>query len=263
MFDGMVKELKGVRYVPQLKRNLISVGALEASGMVISVRDGDLRMIKGSMVVMKGVRRGNLYYLKGSTITDQVETLSSSDDGGPEVWQGKVGQEEEKSLRAPAKMESLEGAATYKLEGEHSVLDKKKLRFNTSTHCNKGRLDCVHVCIWGPAKTASLGGHMYFVSFIDSVSRQCWIYPMRQCSEALDILVKWKGKMKRQIGRRIKELKIGNVGKDMYQFLRFGHNTGIVTHFTTGTDELAKEVIRPLLNEVRRLLSNTGLDKSF
>ena len=66
--------------------------------MVISVRDGDLRMIRGSMVVMKGVRRDNLYYLEGSTITDQVETSSSSDDGGPEVWQGKVGQEEEKSL---------------------------------------------------------------------------------------------------------------------------------------------------------------------
>ena len=45
---------------------------------------------------------------------------------------------------------------------------------------------------------------------------------MRQSSEALDILVKWKGRMERQIGRKIKELKIGNVGKDMYQFLRFG-----------------------------------------
>ena len=49
----------------------------------------------------------------------------------------------------------------------------------------------------------------------------------------------------------------------MYQFLQFGQNTGIVTHFTTGTDGLAKEVIRPLLEEVRRLLSNAGLDRSF
>ena len=46
--------------------NLISVGALEALGLVISVRDGVLKMIKSSMVVMKGVRRDNLYYLKGS-----------------------------------------------------------------------------------------------------------------------------------------------------------------------------------------------------
>ena len=32
MFDGMVQELKEVRYVPQLKRNLISVGTLEMFG---------------------------------------------------------------------------------------------------------------------------------------------------------------------------------------------------------------------------------------
>ena len=100
--------------------------------MVISVRDGDLR-IRGSMVVMKSVRRDNLYYLKGSTVTGQVETFSSSEDSCPEVWQGKVGQEGEKSLQAPAKKES-EGAATCKLEGEHSVLDKKKVKLSTSTH---------------------------------------------------------------------------------------------------------------------------------
>ena len=69
MFDGIVRELKKVRYVPQLKRNLISVGALEMLGLVVSIRDGVLKMTKGSMVVMKNVRQNNLYYLKGSTVT--------------------------------------------------------------------------------------------------------------------------------------------------------------------------------------------------
>ena len=44
MDDGIVRELKEVRYVPQLKMNLISVGTLEALGLVISIRDGILRM---------------------------------------------------------------------------------------------------------------------------------------------------------------------------------------------------------------------------
>jgi len=56
MFDGMVRELKEVRYVPQLKRNLISIGVLKTLGLVVSIRDGVLKMTKGSMVVMKGVR---------------------------------------------------------------------------------------------------------------------------------------------------------------------------------------------------------------
>ena len=38
--DGIVRELKEVRCVPQLKRNLISVGVLKALGLAISVRDG-------------------------------------------------------------------------------------------------------------------------------------------------------------------------------------------------------------------------------
>jgi len=80
IFDGIVRELKKVRYVPQLKRNLILVGALKTFGLVVSIRDGVLKMTKGSMVVMKGVRRNNLYYLKGITVTSQVETSIFSDD---------------------------------------------------------------------------------------------------------------------------------------------------------------------------------------
>jgi len=85
MFDGIVRDLKEVRHVPQLKRNLISVGALKTLGLVVSIQDGVLKMTKGSMVVMKGVRRNNLYYLKGSTVIGQVETSIAADDVCPQV----------------------------------------------------------------------------------------------------------------------------------------------------------------------------------
>jgi len=72
--DGMVRELKEVRYVPQVKKNLISVGTLKALSHGISIRDDILKMTKGSMVVLKGVRRSNLYYLMGSIVTGRVAT---------------------------------------------------------------------------------------------------------------------------------------------------------------------------------------------
>jgi len=81
MDDGIVRELKEVRYVSQLKRNVISVGALETLGLMVSIRDGILKMTKGPIVVMKGVRRNNIYYLKGSTVTGHLETSIFSDDG--------------------------------------------------------------------------------------------------------------------------------------------------------------------------------------
>ena len=51
MNNGIVRELKEVRYVPLLKRNLISVGDLKTLGLVVSIRDGVLKMTKGSMVL--------------------------------------------------------------------------------------------------------------------------------------------------------------------------------------------------------------------
>ena len=56
MFDGMVRELIDVRYVPQLKRNFISIGALEALDHGVSIREGVLKMTRGSMVVLRSVQ---------------------------------------------------------------------------------------------------------------------------------------------------------------------------------------------------------------
>ena len=69
MCNGMVSELKDVRYVPQLKKNLISIGALEAQGLKGTLEDGVFKMLKGLMVILKGVRWNILLYLKGSTMT--------------------------------------------------------------------------------------------------------------------------------------------------------------------------------------------------
>ena len=67
--------------------------------------------------------------------------------------------------------------------GRHDILDKKTtVKFGTSMHRSEGLLHCVHVSVWGPAKTASLGGHR---------------------SEALDMLVKWKGRMEKQARRKV------------------------------------------------------------
>ena len=88
-----------MRYVPQLKRNLISVGALKTLGLEVSIRDGTLKITKGSMVILKGVRRNNLYYLKISTVTGQVATSTDSDDDSTGLWHMRLGYTGEKSLQ--------------------------------------------------------------------------------------------------------------------------------------------------------------------
>ena len=65
------------------------------------------------------------------------------------------------------------------------------------------------------------------------------------------MLVKWKNMMEKQTGMKIKELQIGNVERYKNQFLQFGQNTHIGTHFIEGIHELAKEINHSLLEKVR------------
>ena len=58
-----MKNLKIVRFIPEMKTNLISLGALEASGYTITLKDSVLKVSLGNLVVMKGIRRKNLYFL--------------------------------------------------------------------------------------------------------------------------------------------------------------------------------------------------------
>ena len=126
MFDEMVRELKDMRYVPQLKKNLISIGALEAQSLKETLRDGVLKMLKDSMVVLKDVRQNNMYYLKGSTVTGQVAASGAYDDS-IRLWHMRPGHTGEKSLQALARKGLLKGAKTYKLKFcEHVLLVRRR-----------------------------------------------------------------------------------------------------------------------------------------
>ena len=69
IFNGMLRELTNVRCIPQSKKNLISVRAWKAQDLKGTFTDGVLKMLKGSMVVLKDVRQNILYYLKSSIVT--------------------------------------------------------------------------------------------------------------------------------------------------------------------------------------------------
>ena len=79
MFDGIVRELKKVRYFLTLKKNLIWVGALEAKGYKVTIENGIMKFTYGAMVILQGVRHHNLYYLKGGT-TDEVNVAKAHSD---------------------------------------------------------------------------------------------------------------------------------------------------------------------------------------
>ena len=57
MRDGSHRTLDNVRFVPNLRRNLIALGMLDSDGGSYKSENGILKVFKGSMVVLKGIRK--------------------------------------------------------------------------------------------------------------------------------------------------------------------------------------------------------------
>ena len=270
--DGSIQVLTDVRYVPSLKKNLISLGALESKGLTITLRDGLLKVVAGVLTVMKGTRRNNLYYLNGSTVIGSTSTASAkdADSEATRLWHRRLGHAGEKALQTLAKQGLLKGANSCKLEFcEHCVLGKQtRVKFGSAIHNTKGILDYVHSDVWGPTKVASLGGMHYFVTFLDDYSRKVWVYLMKRKSEVLDAFLKWKKMVETQTGRKVKRLRSDN-GTEYKNdpFLQVCQDEGIVRHFTVRDtpqqNGVAKRMNRTILEKVRCMLSNAGLGKEF
>ena len=80
LFDKMIRELKDVRYVPQLQKNLIPIGALKVQGLREILEEGVLTILSASLVVLKGIRHNNLYYLKSGVVIKNLAVSEHSKD---------------------------------------------------------------------------------------------------------------------------------------------------------------------------------------
>ncbi|GJT16557.1 hypothetical protein Tco_0875263 [Tanacetum coccineum] len=69
MRDGSSFVLDNVRYIPELRRNLISMGTLEKE-FTVKMQSGKIKVKKGSLMVLSGTRRSNcVYTLDGQVVT--------------------------------------------------------------------------------------------------------------------------------------------------------------------------------------------------
>ena len=90
MFDEQVRTLMNVRHVPDLKKNLLSLGALEVRGYKFSGTDGATKVTKGSMMILKGERTTNLYKLIGSFIIGDTSATNEKEDT-TRLWHMRLG----------------------------------------------------------------------------------------------------------------------------------------------------------------------------
>ena len=267
MYDGVVRTLSDVRHVPDLKKNLLSLGIFDSQGYKYTGEGGVLTIYKGAMVFIKGKMVNGLYTLQESTIVGSTAIYSSSnlDSDNTYLWHMS-----EAGMSILSKRGLLNGQKIGKLDFcEHCVFGKQcRVKFSVANHRTKGTVDYIHSNLWGPSLVYSKGGYRYLLTFIDDYLRKVWVYFLKNKSAIFVTFKQWKMLIEKHTGKKIKRFRTDN-GLEYCsgEFDEFCKNEGIVKHCTVrGTPQqnrTAERMNRTLLERARCMLSNCGLSKDF
>ena len=94
-------------------------------------------------------------------------------------------------------------------------------------------LELVHSDVWGPAKTVSMGGCRFYVTFIDDHTRKVWVYFMKEKSEVLAHFQSFKAMAEKQTGKHVQCLRSHGGGEYFSnEFSNFLKKHGIQRQFT-------------------------------
>ena len=97
---------------------------------------------------------------------------------------------------------------------EHCLYGKQnRVKFPSGATREKQIMDLIHNDVFGPIHVPSLGGSLYYVSFMDDFSRNTLLYFLKKKSEVFSKFKEYKALVENQIGKKIKALRIQNGGE--------------------------------------------------
>ncbi|KAH9800568.1 hypothetical protein KPL71_000711 [Citrus sinensis] len=160
MLDGSVQTLSDVRHAPSLKRNLISLGMLDGMGYSFKSENGGLKIMNGTEIVMKGVKKNGLYVLEGSSVPGTAAMPVVSDVNRTMLWHLRLGHMSIRGMQELSKQGLLCGDNIDELDFcENCIFGKAhRSKFTKGMHVSKQPLDYVHADLWGPTQVPSLIG---------------------------------------------------------------------------------------------------------
>ena len=270
LHDGTIKELKQVRYVPELKRNMIFLGMLDQMRCSVRIELGELMIVKDSQVVMKGSRNNGVFILDGDVVSGEVRISVVDTTDKIKIWHLRWGHIVERGLKELEKQGVFGDDKFGNLDFcEDCVLGKAtRYSFKRSVHKSKDKLEYVHSDLWGLAQQISLGGNNYFLSFIDDFSRKVWVYTLKNKDQVFDKFKEWKILVENQTGKNLKKLRTDNGLEFCNQrFDKYCAEEGVMRHktvkLTPQQNDLAERMNRTLIEMVRCMLVQIKLPKSL
>jgi len=135
-----------VRFVPELKRNLISLSMFDSLGYCIIIEHGVCKISHGALITVKRYKMIGLYILDDSMVIGNASMTSVTPHNNSELWHLRLGHVSERGLVELAKQVLLGKDKLDKLEFcEHCILDKQhRVKFCSGMHHSSRPFEYVH-----------------------------------------------------------------------------------------------------------------------
>ncbi|ONK54837.1 uncharacterized protein A4U43_UnF10820 [Asparagus officinalis] len=262
--NGSVWELNDVRHIPDLRKNLISVGQLAGEGYTTTFHGDDWKISKGAMTIARCKKTNTLYMTTGA----RCLILVAAGNETSKLWYQRLGHMSEKGIKIMHTKEKLPGLQLVEMDmcEECILIKQKRVSFQTSSRTlRKEKLELIHSDVWGPTTITSIGGKHYFVTFIDDHSRKVSVYFLKHKSEVFEAFRKWKAMVENETGLRIKTLKTDNDGEyEDTGFKKFCYEHGIrIERTVPGTPQqngVAERINQTLTERDRSIRVQNKLD---
>ena len=264
------RNLRNVLFVPKLAYNLLSVSKAAEAGRTTQFDESGCQIFNSDMNVIAVAKRvGNLYYLE----CQENHSLSVMMQSNERLWHRRFGHLGENGLVKLAKsglIKSFNYDSSKEIGFCETCIGGKHQRSKfpaSSTRC-KEPLGLVHSDVCGKMNTASLGGAVYFLTFIDDNTRYVWIYPLKHKDEVFDRFLQWKAQVEKSSGRKLKVLRTDNGGE--YTSAKFedylkaeGVRHERTVPKTPEQNGVAERMNRTLVETIRSMLIDSKLPHKF
>jgi hypothetical protein len=139
-----------------------------------------------------------------------------------------------------------------------------KKPFPSSNNRSKETLDLIHSDVCGPMPVRSLGGSLYFVTFIDDYSGKTWLYLLKSKDEVFSKFQEFKVEIENLTNKKIKTLRTDNGGEyTSKEFVAFCKSAGIRRELTVPHNPQQSGVVerknRSIEETVKALLNDQDL----
>ena len=269
--------LKDVLHVPSAAVSLLSVKRVtEAGGTVLFAGSKGLVRWKGKLVAEASCMAGT-YLLKEARLPllgPSVGNAASADAGPAQLWHRRFGHLSFRGLAALQQHGMVKNlpvsAAEFLAVGEDlcepCVLGKQhRLKFAASEHRASQPLELVHMDVCGPMPVRSLGGKLYFATFLDDYSRVSVVVPVIRKADVAATVRQVVQLLETQSGQKLKAVRTDNGGEYLSSALQTylaekGVEHQLTVPYTPQQNGAAERLNRVLLDRVRAMLSDAQLE---